>query len=78
MGGLDGGNNGIVVIPLEVFFSHHLRVFNAPTEVILAFQEPGIDVEDVVHSSVADSVAANLIARIVGFLADMTVELVAF
>ena len=44
----------------------------------MAFEVFGVDVQDMPHAAVADSMATDLIASIVGFLADMVIEVVAF
>ena len=57
VGGLDGGNDRIFTITLEISLVYSLRVLNAPAEVVLAFEVLGVDVEDVTHAAVTNGMA---------------------
>ena len=78
MRGLDGRDDGKLAKTLEIRVAYRLRVLNAPAEVVIAFEVFGKDVQDMMNSAVADGVATHLITSVVGLLANVAVEVVAF
>ena len=62
----------------KILCINYLRVFNTPSQIVFAFQELGIFVENHAYSGIADGMAAHLITGIICFLADMVVKVLIF